>query len=303
MKYLCKVWKCWLPVFYPFEANLRAAKTTVSKKMCAGFNLQLSTLNPVSPCVLSARWSIEIFMRLVFHRDIQDRFLRETFCKKLKSVPPLWDIHAFKSSTPLFSFGISASSPTPYILPIPWRPWVPIDRTISLKWLWKKTVDSSDHQVSLCRFAAQCRYGSMKTHHCTPFLRNWGGGKGPLRLKTSTCSSALLLSDWTGPTAHTQRATALVLAWVWNTSAWPVDRDLHSNRLDLAWRLRMWFACNSAGAGSRGRDTSCKTRTHCSWSGFAYGLRQEAAIMRAEPGPPFTHTARLARHYLTGLRW
>ena len=24
--------------------------------------------------------------------------------------------------------------------------------------------------------------------------------------------------------------------------------------------------------------------------------------MHAEPGPPFTHTARLARHYLTGLR-
>ena len=24
--------------------------------------------------------------------------------------------------------------------------------------------------------------------------------------------------------------------------------------------------------------------------------------MRAEPGPPFTHTAALSRHYLTGLR-
>ena len=32
--------------------------------MCAGFNLQLSTLNPVSPCIHSARWSMEIFMRL-----------------------------------------------------------------------------------------------------------------------------------------------------------------------------------------------------------------------------------------------
>ena len=35
------------------------------------------------------------------------------------------------------------------------------------------------------------------------------------------------------------------------------------------------------GTGSRGRDTSCKIQSHCSWSGFAHGLLQEAAIMCA----------------------
>ena len=209
MKYLCKVWK-WLPVFYPFEANLRAAETTVSRRMCAGFNLQLSTLNPVSPCIHRTRWYIEIIMHLSPARHF-------------------------------FFFGISHSSPNPCILAIPWRPWVPIDHTISLKWRWKKTADSSDHrkntadssdhQVSLCRYAAQCRYGSMKTHPCAPFLRNWGGRKAPLRLKTSTCSSALHLSDSTQAAAHS----------VWNSVCArfcgkklqrPVAHDPHSNRLD-----------------------------------------------------------------------
>ena len=31
--------------------------------MCAGFNIQLATLNPVSPGVHGARWSIKTFMR------------------------------------------------------------------------------------------------------------------------------------------------------------------------------------------------------------------------------------------------
>ena len=58
----------------------------------------------------------------------------------------------------------------------------------------------------------------------------------------------------------------------------------------------MLFACNSAGAGSRGCDTFCKARSRCSLSGFANGLRPEAAILRTEPAPPFTHTAGMARH-------
>ena len=62
------------------------------------------------------------------------------------------DVHALNSSTPLFSFGVSPSSPTPYILPINPRPCVPIDRRITIQWWWKKIADSSDHQVSFCRY-------------------------------------------------------------------------------------------------------------------------------------------------------
>ena len=130
------------------KRSLRAAETTVSRRICAGFNLQLSTLNPVSPDEHCAGWSTEIFMRWSPARH----FFRSVF----RLLPQ-----------------------KPYILPIPWRPCVPIDRTISMKWRWKKIADSSDHQVSLCRYAAQFRYGSMKTHHCASFLRNWGGGKAP----------------------------------------------------------------------------------------------------------------------------
>ena len=88
MKYLYKVWKSWLPVFYPFEANFTAAETTVSRRMCAGFNLQLPTLNLVSPVVHSARWSTEIFTRWSQARHFFPSVLRllprrHTFCPYL----------------------------------------------------------------------------------------------------------------------------------------------------------------------------------------------------------------------------
>ena len=41
---------------------------------------------------------------------------------------------------------------------------------------------------------------------------------------------------------------------------------------------------------SRGRDTSGKSWSHCSWSGFAHGPRHETAIKRAEPDPNRSHS-------------
>ena len=122
------------------------------------------------------------------------------------------------------------------------------------------------------------------------FPQKWRPRKSSIATKNfvaSTCSSAMHLPDSTGPALlRVQRATAFCARLGVTHFPGLVERDLHSNRLDQAERLPMWFACSSAGAGSRGRDTSCKTRSCCSWSGFSHGLLQEAAIMRAEPGPP-----------------
>ena len=95
---------CYTPAVYPFQVKLKSAET--SRRTCTGFHLQCSILNSESPGIHSARWSVEIFMRL----------------------SPAYD------SFPRY---ISLSSPAPHILSISWRRRVPIDRRVSLKWLWK----------------------------------------------------------------------------------------------------------------------------------------------------------------------
>ena len=154
MKYLLKVWKSWLLVFYPLEANLWAAETTVSRRMCAGFNLQLSTLTPVRPCVHSPRWSIEIFMRLSPARHffpVVFRLLprRHTFC-------PYLGVLEFRSTTQSAS---NDGEKRPRIL-----------RTTRFRY-----VDS----------LPSAGMGRWKHITVRLSLEIWGGGKAPLRQKTS----------------------------------------------------------------------------------------------------------------------
>ena len=173
MKYLCKVWKCRLPVFYPFQANLRAAETTVSRRMCAGFNLQLSTLNPVSLCIHSARWSIEIFMRLSPARHFFPSVFRllprrHTFC-------PYLGVLEFRSTAQSAS---NDGEKRPRIL-----------RTTRFRYV--DTLPSA---------------GMDRWKHITVRLSLEIEAEEKLlchnKLRNFNCSSVLHLSDSTGPAAH-----------------------------------------------------------------------------------------------------
>ena len=205
MKYSCKIWKCWLSVFYPFEANLRAAETTVSKRMCAGFNLQLSTLSPMSPGVHSARWSIEVFMRWSSARPF---FLRH-FAFFPDAIHFAHTLASWCSNRPQKSASNDGEK---------------------LSWILRTT---RFRYVDALPSAGMGRW----KHQCAPFLRIWGGGKAPFWLKTSLLQrvQAPCISLTQLGRLRIQRATAFVLARAWNTfEAGRLRSALQSTRPRLA---------------------------------------------------------------------